>query len=162
MRKIILSLLCVFSLSLFAFSQAHDDHEHSGDDHATEHHDDHHTGACGQHHEEGFNPGAVAFHHISDQNVYSIGPLQLPLPVIAYVHGEGFNFFSSGKFDPDGHGVGRSAYDRFVLFEGQIKRITDESFPMGKVELGDHAVFHEEGINPETNKPSDQLFCLLQ
>ncbi|MEL6925630.1 MAG: F0F1 ATP synthase subunit A, partial [Bacteroidota bacterium] len=145
------------------FSQSHDHDDHAGHDHGTEQHaghdhGDHAHGGDGhgcEHKEEGtkkFNPGAVAFHHISDQNVFSIGPLQLPLPVISYVPGHGVDFFSSGKFDADYHGIGRNAYDGYVLYEGQIKRVVDQSFPKGLVELGDHMVHHEDAVDPETNK----------
>ena len=49
----------------------------------------------------------------------------------------GLGCFSSKKFDFEfyGHGEGHKAYNRYVLDEGQVKRIPDESFPMGEVEL---------------------------
>jgi len=163
MRKIFLSFLFLFSLSFYAFSQAHDHDDHAGHDHATEQHDgDHSDGhGCGSHgdlEDKKFNPGAVAFHHISDQNIYSIGPWHFPLPVISYVTGQGIDFFSSGKFDADGHGMGRNAYNGYVLYEGQIKRITDASFPTGLVELGDHAVHHQDVVDAETNKKKTKYY----
>lgn len=146
----------------------HSGHDHSGHDHSGHDHSKHgshdeghhgHTNACGDEvhdHSLEFNPGAVAFHHISDQNVYSIGPIQLPLPVAVYTHGSGLNVFSSGKFNADHHGMGRNAHDGFVLYEGQIKRIKDASFPKGTVEIGDHSMY---AIGKEIDgKMRDQFF----
>lgn len=168
MRRIIWIFICFFSLSIIASAQdGHDhsghNHDHHGHDHSGHNHDhaghDHaahaghgdHDGAhietigsCQIPHEDKnvFNPGKTAFHHISDQNVYSIGPLQLPLPVIAYNHGGGgVDIFSSGKFHADYHGIGSSAYNRFVLYEGAIRKIQDPSFPDGLVELGHHRIY---------------------
>lgn len=92
----------------------------------------------------GYDPAAPAFHHISDANVYSIGPWQIPLPCIIYVPGEGWHTFSSSQFHiTKPHGDGLYAVDRFVLVGGRVKRIQDASFPMGKVELGkDHHDMH--------------------
>lgn len=147
MRKFILSFWCMLSLCVLSVAQDHEGHDHDGHDHGTEAHDDHaHEGdhhGCFPHEEE-FNPGNVAFHHISDQNVYSIGPLQLPLPVMVYAPSVGWDFFSSGKFHPDGHGVGEYAYNKYVLFEGIIHRVADESFPAGHINLGPHNVGEKE------------------
>lgn len=100
-------------------------------------HSDEHMEAETQ--KEGYDPTNTALHHISDQNVYSLGFAQLPLPVIVYSKSDGWNMFSSGKFGIGHHGNGHYAYDRYVLVEGLVRRIVDSSFPMGKVELkGDH------------------------
>ena len=127
--------------------QSHDDHSgHDHDTHAADSHDGHgdHAAHCGHSHSTEFEPGPTAFHHISDQNVYSIGPWQLPLPVIVYVPEEGkWHMFSSGKFKADAHGVGEATYDGFALYDGSIRRILDASFPKGQVELGKHRVFSE-------------------
>jgi F-type H+-transporting ATPase subunit a len=76
-------------------------------------------------------------HHIGDANVYSIGPLNIPLPSILYSEEGGLEFFSSAKFGPDllGHGDGHYAYNKYVLHGGTIKRVTDASFPSGKVAI---------------------------
>ena len=137
----------------------HDTHDHSGHDHSGHSHEGHdhgdhdhgahgHTNACGVNVTHEFAPGAAAFHHISDQNVYSIGPLQLPLPCLMYVHGEGMKMFSSGKLCADGHGTGCKAYDGFILHEGLVNRIADPSFPAGLVDLGEHSVF---GVKEKVN-----------
>lgn len=150
-------------------AQQHDhdhdhDHDHSGhnhadhsghnhDDHSGHHHGDHdhsthaagdhghHANACGlvSHHGGEFDPGVLAFHHVSDQNVYNIGPIQIPLPCIMWVPGQGIDFFSSGKFNADSHGNGTKAYKKYVLHEGLIQRIPD--FPTDElVDIGEHAV----------------------
>jgi len=95
--------------------------------------------------EKFFDPGATAFHHISDANVYSIGPFSIPLPCILYAPEQGWSFFSSGKFGIGHHGTGHYAIDRYVLNEGTVMRVMDKSFPMGKVELqGDHPFSYEK------------------
>ncbi len=134
--------MCLLALNLSA-QHNHDGHDHDGHDHSGHSHDDHghshdthHTLGCGLHSAHGgeFDPGATAFHHIADANIYSIGPFGIPLPCIPFVPGEGFDFFLSSKFHYDGHGTGSNAYNRFVLDGGTMKRITDESFPDGLVE----------------------------
>ncbi len=102
--------------------------------------------SCAEHHEDHseFDPGAVAFHHISDQNIYSIGPFHFPLPCILYAPGHGWDFFSSSVFKADYHGTGSVAYNRYVLFEGSVRRVKGDTFPDGKVELGEHAIFTAE------------------
>lgn len=115
-----------------------------GEEAHVEHHSEE-IGACGQAIGHGeFDPGATAFHHISDQNVYSIGPLQLPLPCILYATGKGFDFFSSGIFESDGHGTGSKAFKGYVLFEGSVKRIVDPSFSSDLVDIGEHSIFVEK------------------
>ena len=162
MSRNIYSALLIFVAIMFSFpafsgDQQHDHNgqDHSGHDHAAQGNDDNgHGNACGHTLAKGpYNPGAAAFHHISDQNVYNIGPLQLPLPCLMYIHGEGLDVFSSGRFDADGHGVGRKAYNKFVLFEGLASRIIDPSFPDGEVDLGDHNVYGlPEMINGKENE----------
>ena len=105
-----------------------------------EHSDTSHTHACHFHEdviEEEYDATSTAFHHISDANVYSIGSFNFPLPCILYSKEQGLDVFSSGKFDFHffGHGEGHTAYNRYVLDEGQVKRIVDPSFPMGEVAL---------------------------
>jgi F-type H+-transporting ATPase subunit a len=179
MPKILISFIFFLSLSVLSFGQDHGDHSHDGDsqDHATEQHDDHnghddhgtadgahgdehhgHAGACGHVHHTDFDPGSTAFHHIADQNVYSIGPLQMPLPCILYAPEEGWDFFSSAKFDADAHGVGRKAFNGYVLYDGSVRRILDRSFPDGQVDLGDHAVFSEMKTT-EDGKEKEVIFA---
>jgi len=173
MRKIILSVICIFTLSVFAFAQDHnhdhkdghdhsthadhkhdnhDGHDHSKHDHSKHDHDhsahskgDHgHASACGFTFSTEFDPANTAFHHIADQNVYSIGPWHFPLPCFLYSPaskgGKGWDFFSSGKFHGDTHGIGEYAYNKYVLFEGMVHRVLDPSFPDGHVKLGHHAI----------------------
>ena len=111
------------------------DHDHA---HAGDHHGDHELSCAhaGGHHGE-FDPGATAFHHIADANVYSIGPFQFPLPCFLYAPGKGWDVFSSSKFKFErfGHGDGIQAYNGYVLDGGTVKRITDQSFPQGEVPI---------------------------
>lgn len=160
MRKIFLTLFWVLGLTIAMVAQDHaEGSNHNGDDthsEANAAHGDHgdatHTedhGGCGDAHHSGFDPGATAFHHISDQNIYSIGPFHLPLPVIIYVPGDGFEFFSSAKFHADAHGTGEFAYNGFVLYEGVVRRVVDEGFPDGHVELGHHKLYHQKEISED-------------
>ncbi|WP_236974371.1 F0F1 ATP synthase subunit A [Membranihabitans maritimus] len=110
-------------------------------------HDDHHEGNHHSEPDEGhggeYDPANTAFHHISDQNVYSLGFADLPLPCFLYAKDGGWDVFMSSKFGIGHHGNGHYAYNRYVLVESIVRRITDESFPMGKVELSDHPYHHE-------------------
>ena len=150
--KSLLSIVLFLSFGILYAGNDHgdddhgDNHSHEQGDHSHDHGDAHADhGACHiPHHEDVFNPGAVAFHHISDQNIFSIGPWHIPLPVISWVPGQGFDVFSSGKFKADYHGNARHAYDGYVLYEGSIKRIQDASFPKGSVELAHHSVYARE------------------
>ena len=139
MRRHILSFICFFSLSVFAFSQDHghgQDDGHGHEQHATEEH--HGDSGCGHHEAGPFNPGATAFHHISDQNIYNIGPFSMPLPCFLYAPEQGWSIFSSGRFHTDdhGHGNGHTAVDGYVLIDGMVHRVRDNSFPEGTMPKG--------------------------
>lgn len=161
MRRFFWIFICFLSLSVVATAQ-HDGHDHDGHDHDHDHehqqsndhathaeHDGAHieqVGQCNIPHEDPkvFNPGKVAFHHISDQNIYSIGPWHFPLPCILYGHGGGLDVFSSSKFHSDAHGIGAFAYNGYVLYEGSVRKIQDAAFPQDHVELGHHRVYVRE------------------
>lgn len=93
---------------------------------------------------EGYDPANTAFHHISDQNVLSLGFMDLPLPTILYAPGDGWSFFMSSRFGIGDHGNGRKAVDRYVLVEGRVCRVADNAFPAGLVELGDSPFSFDE------------------
>ncbi len=124
----------------------HHGHDHSGHDHHGHDHDHGHGHGpvCGVEGHHDFDPGTTAFHHIADANVYSIGPLQIPLPCFLYAPGHGWDVFSSSKlkFDRIGHGDGYKAYNRYVLDGGSIRRVADDKFPMGEVAVS--GFVHEE------------------
>lgn len=130
-KKLIFSLLFSYAL---VFAQAQPEGqgglqtESSGHAPQEEHND--HEG-----HE--FDPASTAFHHISDQNIYSIGPFNIPLPCMLYTKGKGWDIFSSSRFgfDAYGHGDGHKAYNQFVLHEGQVMRVQDAAFPGGEVAI---------------------------
>jgi F-type H+-transporting ATPase subunit a len=146
-RRLLTLLLLIGYTVAYSQTDSHSEDDHSQDTHQTDEqsddHADEHGGShdeCAFHHEqdpENFNPQEIAFHHIADANVYSIGPLQLPLPCILYSKESGLEVFLSNKFDFKrlGHGTGHKAYNRYVLDGGAVKRITDPSFPSGSVEL---------------------------
>lgn len=122
----------------------HSGHDHSGHDHAGHNHgtagQDHASseghGGCGHGHHGEFDVAETAMHHISDANVYSIGPLQIPLPVMLK-SADGWKVGMSSMFHPDllGHGDGHVAVDKYVLHGGIVKRVQDASFPMGEVNV---------------------------
>lgn len=122
------SLIFIFLVSGLTVSLNANDENQAPHESATEHHEEGHGK---------FDPGATAFHHIADQNVYSIGPFNIPLPCILYNKETGWDLFSSSKFHFKGfgHGEGHSAYNRYVLYEGNVQRIVDGSFPMGEVSI---------------------------
>ncbi len=114
--------------------------DHTVDSSKMEGHEGGESHACHFHgdvEETEYDATSTAYHHISDANVFNIGSFNFPLPCILFSKGQGWDFFSSKKFDFDfyGHGEGRKAYNRYVLDEGQVKHITDSSFPGGEVEL---------------------------
>ncbi len=120
--------------------EGHEGHNHSGETQA-------HTDAAPNespaghesHEEHKFDPKSTAFHHISDLNVYSIGPWNFPLPCMLYAPGHGWSVFSSGRFhiDDSHHGTGHKVIDGYVLNKGRINRIRNaESIP-GEAELQD-------------------------
>ncbi len=135
----------------------HDGHNHDGHNHGKDHskgakHDsDHgHGPSCahaGHGHHGEFDPAATAFHHISDANVYSIGPWQIPLPCMLYAPKKGWDVFLSSKFkfDSTGHGDGHQAYNGYILDAGSVKRITEPGFPDGEVPI-DGIVHDDEDI----------------
>ncbi len=119
-------------------------HQTDGHTHAGDHGAHHEPNACGivTHHE--FDPGALAFHHISDQNVYNVGPWKFPLPCILKTHGsKKIEFFSSGKFNADYHMTGTNAYNGYVLYEGIVRRVVGD-FPDGLIDIGHNALGVEQ------------------
>jgi F-type H+-transporting ATPase subunit a len=116
-------ILCFLSLSLFAGAASE---------------------CGGGHGSHEFDAGATAIHHIADANVYSIGPLQIPLPCILYAPDKGWDVFMSSKFHAEliGHGDGHNAYNGYVLDGGQVKRIIDANFPQGEVAI--NGIVHNE------------------
>lgn len=145
-----------------AFTQ---DHGETSDE---QHQDDtgHHT-PCGIAHQEPaeYEPGPVAFHHIADHNIYSIGPWHINLPCILFAPGHGWSVFSSGRFEVEGHhGDGKKAVDRYVISEGVVRRVIDPGFPMGEVEVSGY-LHREEEVDGEMREVSyvcyhDELYKL--
>ncbi len=135
--KLVFTFIFSLVLSFSVSAQNHDNgHDH---DHSSHEHDDQHLSCehAGDHGQGEFDPGATAFHHIADANVYSIGPLQIPLPCILYNKNSGFDFFLSNKFGFDriGHGDGHYAYKGYVLDGGTIRLIQDVNFSKEKTSI---------------------------
>lgn len=148
--------------ALLAQNDGHDhsghnhNHDHSGQDHSHDHghHEGDHPkdGHHDAHHAGPYDPGATAFHHIADHNVYSVGPWNFPLPLILYDRTDGsVDMFSSGKFDIGHHGTGHNAIDGYVLYEGVVHRIKDNSFPAGEhhIDHFDHKTIQVKGKDKE-------------
>lgn len=146
----IFTLILCLTLSMSAqHDHDHSGHDHSGHDHSShdhshhahaahsdEGHDESHDSAChGGHHHE-FDVAETAMHHISDANVFSIGPFQIPLPIMLKSE-DGWELGTSAKFKPDfmGHGDGHVGVNRYVLHGGIVKRIADSTFPMGEFDV---------------------------
>jgi F-type H+-transporting ATPase subunit a len=82
---------------------------------------------------EKYDPVSTVMHHISDANEFHIWKgVHLPLPCILYSPDQGWSFFFTSVFHH-----GHSAYDRYVINHGRVNRISDSSFPMGEVEIGE-------------------------
>ena len=132
--KIIFALVfgCVLALSNSALAQ-HDGHNHDGHSHNHEKQgNDLDFQANGESGNGGYDAGATAFHHIADANVYSIGPIQIPLPCFLYDKDSGkFSAFLSNKFHIHGtHGDGMHAYKGYVLNGGTVMKIKNPSEQM--------------------------------
>ncbi|WP_236969804.1 F0F1 ATP synthase subunit A [Membranihabitans marinus] len=135
--------LAVILLGINSHRLLAQDHEEGGhDDHTEAHHGEAGAHEDGEHVAE-FDPANTAFHHISDQNVYSLGFADIPLPCFFYSKSDGWNVFMSSKFGIGHHGNGHYAVDGYVLVESIARRINDESFPKGKIELGEHPYVFE-------------------
>jgi F-type H+-transporting ATPase subunit a len=135
-----IALLVCLLYSTLAFSGSQDEHS-----------------ACSCHHEveefPTFNPTERAFHHIGDANAFHVvGDLYIPLPCILYAPDHGWSFMMSNAFHAHHHGDGTLAIDRYVLVHGEVKRIADPSFPMGKVEIEciTHLAEEHDGKTHET------------
>ena len=148
------AVLTIFFATLFSVIGA--TAQHDGHDHAEGHSD-----GCGvDHHAEEttYNPGAVAFHHISDQNIFTIGPWFFNLPCILYAPETGLSMFSSGKFEVHGHhGDGDKALHRYVMHEGVVMRVIDSEFPYGSVAV--NGFKHEEVLDEEGEELSKYYVC---
>jgi len=103
-----------------------------------------------------FDPGGTAFHHVADANVYSIGPINLPLPCLLYTKEKGLAVFSSGRFKPNSshHGSGDYAVDGFVLEEGTVKNIVTPGFPTGEVKINGGILHKKEKVDGKDVKVS--------
>ena len=151
--RLVLALLLSVYCSTYVSAQ-HEGHDHSGHNHEAhteEHHDqqdghghDDHSAHEGGHHK--FDPKETAFHHISDANVYSIGPFNIPLPCFLYAPGEGFTVLSSGRFEPDYHGTGSIAVNGYTLSMGSVIKVLDEGFPEGEVAIDNIIHKQEENV----------------
>lgn len=120
-----------------------------------------HSGSSPAAHESHkFDPKETAFHHISDLNVYSIGPWNFPLPCILYAPSKGWSVFSSGRFqiDDNHHGTGHKIVDGYVLNKGRINRIKANEFPAGEVAL-DEIITKKETVS---GKEKEQDYAMAQ
>ena len=124
--------------------EGHDHVSHEGHDHGS--HDGHDHGGhhptykvtagtdCGasvrtENKAATYDPTATAIHHISDANVWNIMDIvRIPLPAIIYNKTRGMEFFSTGKFDAGHHDNGHYGYKDYVLYEGNIHRVTCPNF----------------------------------
>ncbi len=167
------SIFSVILMLLFGFSgYAYQGHQNPGHQqrgevtHQNAEHNNHnshggHTNACGVtvSHDGPYDAGQAAFHHIADQNIYTIGPFHFPLPVIIYEKDtKDFQFFSSGKFDANAHGIGKNAFNGYVLYEGLVRRVKGD-FPKGFEHLGEGSLFSEWYVNEKGKKKEMVKVC---
>lgn len=119
-----------------------------------------HGDGQGEHHAE-YDPKNTAYHHIGNQNIYSIGSWNMALPCILYAPDKGWDVFMSSKFDfKNGHhGTGTKAYNGYALAEGSVFRIQDSAFPKGTVDL-DGIEHHLEKV--EGNKEKEFAYAIFE
>jgi len=142
----VLAIMVAFPATSFA-QETHEHESAQASEHPTdtthteaEHGSEAHGHACHFHdpaQDTVYDATGTAFHHIADANVYNIGSFNFPLPCILFAKGQGWDVFSSKKFDFEffGHGEGHTAINRYVLDEGAVKRVQDATFPMGEIAL---------------------------
>ncbi len=81
---------------------------------------------------------SLILNHINDANEFHLfGHFSIPLPCILYSEDNGLEVFMSNIFDH-----GHYAYNRYVTYHGDVRRISDGSFPMGKQDI-DHVHFEK-------------------
>ncbi len=112
-----------------------------------------------EHEVEEFNVKNTIFHHIGNQNVFSVGSFSFPLPTILYSPGQGWSVFSSGKFDIGHHGDGHNAIDGYVLSEGSVYRIADKDFDREGVK---HVVKIERGQEMVDGKMKEVKYAYVE
>jgi len=129
MFKSSLPYLCLFLLAGYiSRAEKAGMTEHSGN-HSR--HESHLEGDCGCHHEEKYDAGASAFHHIGDANAFHLfGDWYFPLPCIVYAPDQGWRFFMSNDFHLHHHGSGTLAIDGYVMVHGSLMRVNQAGFPM--------------------------------
>lgn len=139
-------------------------HDHAGDHDGHDHHVNNFTSACGSPaqpiHHHGYDATATALHHISDANVWTIMDMvRIPLPAILYNNERGLEFFSTSKFAAGHHDNGHYGYKDYVLFEGNIHRITCSEFPKeGKFEVQG---FDRDNVKDEKGKDIERRFAII-
>lgn len=106
---------------------------------------------------EGVDVEGIAFHHIADANVYSIGPWSFPLPCILYNKDNGkWSVFSSGKFHIHGHhGDGSDIVDGYVLNGGTVNKITN---PIPEMLEGHMSIMGDHGDDDHDDAHAHHLF----
>ena len=110
MKKFMVPFICLFVILANNTSAEGATTQTEESAHATEHHDE-----CSCHHEEKYDPGASAFHHIGDANAFHLfGDYYLPLPCLLYSTENGFKFLMSNEFHMHHHGSGSKAIDGYV------------------------------------------------
>ena len=157
--------LQVFSVISFAGQQTQADSVHvtsvamgeNSDLHKSQR-DQNHSGEHVEHAE--YDPAGTAIHHISDANVYTILDfIRIPLPMLTYAPGKGWDVFSSGRFHPGHHDDGHMSYNGYVLHHGSVHRVVDTTFPSeGEVEVAGYIIKPEE----KDGKPFDAKYVLYQ
>ncbi|PCJ81936.1 MAG: ATP synthase F0 subunit A [Bacteroidetes bacterium] len=95
--------------SFFTFAQTEGHDSGAMDSHATQEihatHEEHafHNSEAEEH--GSFVAGDFIIHHIADANeIHFFGDINVPLPMIFYVEGKGFDVFMSSEFKSEGHG----------------------------------------------------------
>lgn len=109
---------------------------------------------------EGYDPAGTAIHHISDANVYTImDAIRIPLPAFIYNKDRGFEVFSTGKLHPGHHDNGHHGYKDYVMYHGNIHRITCPGFENKKdYEVEGFAITHSKN---DEGKEIEHRFAIV-
>lgn len=115
LKKLFVTLfISAFALNVSIAQEHSDEGENS-------HKEDHSTESHNSHEEESFDMGGMIMHHILDEHGWELAHgVKIPLPIIVYSKEQGFDIFSSSRFDE-----GNGTYGAYTIHHEKIALTSD-------------------------------------